>query len=150
MLSFSEKYFVQEKYEQAESMLYGNRELFTYLNEAETSLDNIVVSKSISEAHIFKAFYSRMDPREYQKATKNWLYKDLGFNWVDQIPIYTLGKYIFTDIDYQKFSSLPNVLLVGRPDEFPAQVAVVAKIKYPDLTDAFWVVNPDIKPFAFK
>lgn len=148
MLYFAEKYFIQQKYEQSQDMVYGTRELFSYLSSQEAMYEQIIVSKSLSEPHIFYAFYSQMNPVKYQNATKNWHYREMGFNWVDQMPSYTLGKYVFTGMNYEKYSSFSDVLLVGRPEEFPAKAFVVAKIKYPDLTDAFWVVNPNTRPFA--
>jgi len=147
---FSEKYFIQQKYEQADAMLYGSRELFNYLENNEADFRQIVVSKSLSEAHIYLAFYNKINPTTYQEATKNFNYKDLGLNWVDQMPEYAVGKYLFTTLDYQKYKIHPDLLMVGRPEEFPSGATLVKVIKYPDLTDAFWIVSTNTMPFAQK
>jgi len=147
---FVEKYFIQQKYSTADAMLYGARDLFTYLGEIDAPYEQIIISKSLSEAHIYYAFYSRMDPVIYQNVTKNWNYHEAGVDWVDQMPQYKLGKYVFTSMDYAKYSTFTNTLMAGKPEEFPSDAQVIYTVKYPDLTDAYWVVNSDTLPFAYK
>lgn len=150
LVFFAEKYFIQQKYTTARAMLYGAEDIFTYLNEIDKPYEQIIISKSLSEAHIYYAFYSRLDPSVYQNAVKDWNYRELGVKWVDQMPEYRLGKYVFTSMDYPKYKALSSVLLVGRPEEFPPDAPVIHVVKYPDLSDAFWIVNPDTLPFAYQ
>lgn len=142
LVLYLETYLIQQKYETAESMFFGTEELFSYLQKEDQNYDRVVISKSLSEPHIFYAFYTKYDPLKYQKYSQTWNFKEKGLNWVDQLPQYSLGKYEFKNFVYQDISKIAdNLLLVGKPDDFPASTEPQKIIKYPDMTDAFWVVE---------
>lgn len=79
----------------AKGMLVGNLENAGQITSKSDKYDSIVVPRSWSEPHIYIAFASEVDPKVYQEATKSWKYEEMGVNWVDQMPEYRLGKYIF-------------------------------------------------------
>jgi hypothetical protein len=113
---FSFDYFILSPQKIASGMLYGDLEAIEYVTKYYPNR-NIVVSKSLSEPHIYVAFASVWDPNDYQKNSGYWNYKQLGLGWVDQMPEYRLGIYLFGDVSYLKYVD-KNVVLVGKLDEF--------------------------------
>jgi len=147
---FGEDYFIQQPAQRSKDMIYGALEVSDYLESVEDQYDHIIISKSISEAHIFIAFTKKMDPTLYQKEAKNWDFDKQGLKWVDQMPIYSLGKYTFKSLDWKNDSRIPGILAVGRPEEFPENTVPEKKIYYPNNKEAFWIVSNLTKVFAQK
>lgn len=145
---FLENYFIMSPYKVAEAMLYGNLETAQVLEKIADRKAKIIVSKSLSEPHIYVAFAGRYNPSEYQRQAREWNYTLSGVNWVDQIPQYQLGKYIFKSLDWTQ-DSLQDAYLVGKPSEFPASVNPLAVIRYPDSRPAIYIVDPRSSSFAY-
>jgi hypothetical protein len=53
-----------------------------------------------------------------------------------------LGKYTFKNINYIDDSKIPNVLIVGKPKEFPDGIAPVKAVLYPNQQPALYIVDP--------
>lgn len=147
---FLEDYFVQQPAQKAADMIYGSREVFGYLKETKNDYSGIIVSKSISEAHIYAAFFDEHSPDDYQKQVKNWRFDESGLTWVDQLPEYKLGEYTFKSIDRVFDLKRENYLLVGRPDEFGEDVNIMKKIYYPNKSEAYWIVSTEASGLAGK
>lgn len=92
---FLYKYFVLSPKISSKGMLAGNLEMAQKIVASSEKYDSIVVPRAWSEPHIYIAFAAGYDPQKYQEATQNWKYQEMGVSWVDQIPEYRLGKYIF-------------------------------------------------------
>lgn len=147
ILSFLEHYFVISPRKVAGDMLYGNLEAAEWLRDNSTD-KNVIVSKRLSEPHIYIAFASRVDPDDYQEATRDWDYKGKGLGWVDQLPEYYLGKYTFKDVHLEEYENKEGFLLVGRPGVFPSGAVVIKEIKYPDQNPAVIIVDPSGTAYA--
>lgn len=151
LLKFSRKYFVESSKIAAKQMLYGNLEISEWLTR-EGSGKKTLLSRSLSEPHIYIAFSHAWDPVEYQRNSReNWDYKSRGVSWVDQMPEYSLGRYVFKNIDWE-IDSLDNGgywYIIGKPEEFPAMVNPVLTIWYPNKEPAIFVVDPTIKGYAY-
>jgi len=137
-ISFIENYFYVTPSKIAKDMLYGNLEAMEFVSKFNDR--NIVVSRKLSEPHIYAAFASKVDPNDYQEATKDWDYKEQGLGWVDQMGEYNLGNYTFENIHYQEWIG-KNVILVGRPDEFPENIVPLKKFSTPSGEDLIYVVD---------
>ena len=131
-------------------MIYGTRGVFTKLLEIQDNYSQITISKGISEAHIFLAFYGKVDPKIYQEEVKTWNFDSYGLTWVDQMGEYALGKYLFRSMDYMNLSQKEEILLVGKPDEFLENVKPLKVIYYPNKVPAYLIVDPTSQAFAFK
>lgn len=142
ILFFLEAYFFHGPRVNGPSMSYGWRDTMGHVRSVEKEYDHIVISRALSEPHIFVAFYNRWDPRDYQEESQNWLrYEKQGLPFVDQLGEWKLGKYVFRDIRYSEDSSLKDTLIVGRARDFPEKVKEAKKVNYPDGKPAFVVVS---------
>lgn len=120
LASFVITYSVVQPRVSGRSMSYGWKEVTTRTQGLLDQYSEIYVSRSFSEAHIFIAFYSRFDPRQYQSASVNWRrFQSEGFLFLDQLDGYNLGKYRFGSI-HPEIATTTNRLYIGRPDDFPA------------------------------
>lgn len=127
----------------AEGMLFGRSEAISYVSTNAYKYKEIIISRSLSEPQIFVAFYLKYDPSLYQKDSQKWLaYKDIGVPFVDQLGEYSLGKFVFKDINYNEDSKLPNVLLLGKPTEFPQGISPTKEILYPNQNPAIFIIDP--------
>src|SRR3972149_2623113 len=143
-LSFSEDYLFHTPYKAADSMHYGMREMVEYLSSVEGEYNEIKVSRSFSVPHISIAFYKRLNPRDYQEASKDWLvYQEKGFSYLDQMEGYRLDKYSFGSIDIPASRGEKGILLVGKPLEFPSGLEAEKTIYFPDGTPAVVMVKSD-------
>jgi 4-amino-4-deoxy-L-arabinose transferase-like glycosyltransferase len=145
---FLEDYFVQQPARGSKSMIHGAIELSQYLKSQEPFFDQIIVSKSISEPHIYIFFTQKYPPKLVQNQIQSWKFEDAGLSWVDQLPQYSLGKYTFRPINYESDKKLKNTLLVGSLDEFPQDVISQKIFYYPNKTPAYLVVPTNQKAFA--
>lgn len=148
-LLFLENYLFHAPNASASSMMHGRREMVETLKNMESQYDRIIVSRALSEPHIYFAFYRSWDPTNYQHQTKDWWrYKQEGRTFLDQLGKYSLGKYLFTDINYQANSQVSGILLVGKVEEFPAEVSPLEIIYYPNGKPAILFVDPSKISYA--
>lgn len=133
--------FVRYRYEEPSvagaGMMYGMRELFSFLQEYPTK--HIIISRSLSEPHIYAAFYDPIHPQLYQAATRNWTFEDRGLAWVDQQEGYFVGRYTIGSIDKIRDFKLDNTFVVGKRDEMPEDARIVKTILTPAKSE-LWVV----------
>lgn len=126
---FIEDYIYHAPIAGAEAMLYGRKEAVNYVEGIEDNYQKITFSRSLTEPQIFVAFYKKWDPTDYQEATKDWLrYEDENLPFLDQLGEYSLGKYTFSDINYQEPDE--GELLIGKPKEFPAHASFLKTISF--------------------
>lgn len=145
LINFSVNYFFFTPINAAEGMLYGRQELVEFVQPIEKNYEQIIMSKRLSEPHIYVAFYNKVDPLTYQVESKDWLrYEKDNLSFVDQLGEYKLGKYIFKDMYFNLYSSMPNTLLVGKYGEFPQDVELesLKLLEYPKHDKAFLIVDP--------
>lgn len=129
---FLENYLYHAPSDSASSMMYGRREMVQELKKIEGQYDKIVVSRSLSEPHIYFAFFNRWGPIDYQNQTQDWIrYKKEGRSFVDQLGQYSLGKYTFGDVKFEENSKISGILLVGKPEEFPKNISPLKTISTP-------------------
>jgi 4-amino-4-deoxy-L-arabinose transferase-like glycosyltransferase len=147
LVIFSFSYFLKDyltlyPFKYSNQMLYGNMNVAYWLSEYTKDFSRITVSSSLSEPHIYIAFVNKWDPTDYQSNSRSWkVYKLLGVSFLDQIPEYNLGKYIFKKIDEKELNVENNSLLVGRPNEFPEGSKIVRTFYYPNGEPSILVVK---------
>lgn len=97
---------------------YGIKEVFVRAKPLADKYTDVRFSRSLSEPHIYVAFYWQIDPQIYQQATSSWTDFDKQYKFLDQMDGYTLGEYRFGDIHPTDKTDHP-ILYIGRPDDFP-------------------------------
>lgn len=138
---FIEDYFFHSQFILSRSMNYGWAETLKRAIPIAQEYESVNVSRSLSEPHIFIAFYSSYPPQEYQIAAQDWLvFEEKGLRFLDQYDGYYLGKFRFGDLNYGLAPKQPT-LYIGKPEEFPIEQAGFFQINYPDGTPAFRVAE---------
>lgn len=143
-ISFIENYFFVTPSKIAKDMLYGNLQIAQFLRGSERQ---IIVSRKLSEPHIYFAFANKTNPTSYQTNTLNWNFEAKGFTWVDQMGEYSLENITFTNFYYPAWKD-KNVILVGRPDEFPENLIPIKKFSDPSGNDLIYVVDTQSTYYA--
>jgi hypothetical protein len=138
---FLEDYFVQQSVYGAKAMSFGAGEIFNYADANGEKYDYVIVSKSVSEPQIFAAFYGAIDPIVYREAAEKWEFWESGLSWIDQLPEYRLGKYVFKRVDWKLDSQLGSALIIGTVEDFPADIKVKKRVVYPNKEDAYLIVD---------
>lgn len=147
IIGFAKFYFLDSNKIMQRGMLYGSLEAANWLKENSIE-KTVVVSRSLSETQIFIAFANSWNPGDYQMWSRGWNLESYNVAWVDQLPNYRLGSYVFQEVDWRKNTGKPNSLLVGRPEDFSKDVNPAKVIKYPDGTDAVYIVDTNEQIYA--
>lgn len=77
---------------------------------------DLIVSRNISESHIFFAFYSNLDPAVFQSFSKDWDLEGERMAWVDQLSEWSLPGTTFRSIDWVKDLQTNSTLVVKKGD----------------------------------
>lgn len=145
---FMENYLYAQPAKEAKAMIYGGREVMASVSLIEDQYDEVIITKSLSEPHIFAAFYNRIDPKLFQEEAKRWNFEEQGFDWVDQQPVYSLGQYTFKSINWHDDVKVPNILFVTEANNVPETVNLLDIINYPNGQPAYAIVDNKSTEFA--
>ena len=109
------QYFVQQNYFVSQDWQYGYKEAAAFVTEQGRSYDKIVVSDEVplDQSYIFFLYYLQYSPSLYQ-ATGDKHHFD---------------KFEFRKVDWASEKKQPNILYIGRPDDFPTGT-VLKTIRY--------------------
>ncbi len=107
---------------------YGYKQAVDFAEKNSSQYDQIIFTKTHSQPQIFVAFYSKMNPDEYQQYSKNWKHfeKD-GFKYLDMID-YSLKKYEFKNIDISRDKHQKNSLIISSFKEAPSDISPEFKV----------------------
>lgn len=149
LIFFLEDYIYHAPIQGASNMLYGRKEAVKYANSVEDRYAEIIVSRSLSEPHIFVAFYTQWDPQDYQGQTQDWLrYEKEELAFVDQLGEYRLGNYKFSNIEPAQVKESEQRLFIGKPEEFPPDVIPLKTIYYSNGEPAILLVEGETEAYA--
>ncbi len=120
---YFDQYFVQYNYYDSQDWQYGYQQAVAKVEQIGGKYHKIVVSGKapLDKSYMFFLFYLKYPPAEYQKVGK---YSSGGF-----AETHAYGKYQFHNINWGIESQESNVLFVGNPDEFPANIKPIEIIK---------------------
>lgn len=150
LIKFMELNWFVQPAKGADAMIAGTEQVFDYVDSIEGQYQTIIVDKKISEAHIYIAFYNKIDPKIVQDTSKNWNFEAIGRSWVDQLPEYNLGKYLIRDIDWQRDLRVANSLIIYKGPVLPEIASPVKVFTYPDGTNAYYLIDTHLNVFAKK
>lgn len=121
-LFFLYHYFITYPVYSAPDWQYGYQEAVVLARQNEDQVDKIIFTSHYGQPHIFAYFYQNRDP--------------LSVFWG------AMSKYLFRDIKWDEDKNLKNVLIVGSPEEIPADSPDIMKeIIFPDGQVAFRIVK---------
>lgn len=151
LVFFLEDYIFHFPARGAEAMLFGRREAVEYVKSIADNYQKIIFSRSLSEPHIYVAFFNAWDPADYQVQAQDWLrYKKEGRSFVDQLGLYKLGKYEFSDVNFALRKTEGGTLLVGKPSEFPENTPTLKTVYYVSGKPAILIVDPNKELYAHQ
>lgn len=127
------QYWIHTPVEYAYEWQYGYKQMVYDVSVLGKTKKSILVTYAYDQPYVYFLFYDRIDPSWYQNEwNKNEIQRDIR----------VFGKYQFRKLDWSKDSQLTDTLLVGTPDEIPAQTSgLVKEINYPDGSVAFRIVE---------
>jgi len=130
------QYFVQQSYEYSQYWQYGYQEAIETIKEIEPRYEQIVVSNQphLDQSYIFFLYYLKYDPETYQKSggtvSGGFAETHRGF-----------GKYTFRPIKWAEEEKNPEILYVGRPEDFFEEVKLRKTIYFLDGEEAIRLVE---------
>ncbi|MBX4205578.1 glycosyltransferase family 39 protein [Candidatus Microgenomates bacterium] len=136
ILFFIETYFVKQPIYQSDSMLFGTKQVFGYIKDNPGK--KVIISRKLSEPQIYTAFYTKVDPTIYQKASINWQFEKQGLAWVDQMGEYKLDNFTFKSINNDDLLN-ENVIIVGQPAEFDSSLEATKTVYFPNGKPAYLI-----------
>ena len=120
---------------------YGYPEIIFYTEANKDKYQRIIFTKENSEPQAYVAFFTKWDPVLYQRDAQNWKHFEAeGFKFLDMTN-YSLGKYYFKNIDWNKDKMIKNTLIVGSDKEIPDGVKPIFDVKDPFGKVLFKVVD---------
>lgn len=120
---------------------YGYDEIFEYTEKNKDKFDRIIFTKEHSEPQIFLAFYTKMDPKYFQKYSPGWKwFENEGFKFLDMTN-YSLGKYSFQTIEWNRDKLIKNTMIVGSEREIPDGIKPIYQVVDPFGKVLFKVVD---------
>lgn len=131
LVFFLENYLFHAPYSFSRSMLSGRQQAIQLSRGLFAGFPEIRVSRSLSEPHIYVAFYLAVDPSVYQAAAKGWSEPAKHFGFLDQMDGYRLGKFRFGNL-FPDQKNLPPALLIGLASDFPASSKPIYTVSYLD------------------
>lgn len=120
---------------------YGYDQIFEYTEKNKDKFDRIIFTKEHSEPQIFLAFYTKMDPNNFQKYSPGWKwFENEGFKFLDMTN-YSLGKYSFQTIEWNRDKLIKNTMIVGSEREIPDGIKPIYQVVDPFGKILFKVVD---------
>lgn len=127
-------------------LVKGYKEIIKYTQENQNKYDTIIFTKSNSEPQAFIAFYTKWDPTDFQKQSKEWKdFEQKGFRYLDMTD-YNLGKYEFKKVDTSRDRDEPNALIIGTGEEISPLIKPILSVKDAIGKDIFIAVNSNEIP----
>jgi len=130
------QYFVQQNYDYSQYWQYGYREAIREINGIEDHYQKIVVSNEphLDQSYIFFLYYLKYDPEAYQKSggtvSGGFAETHKGFD-----------QYTFRPIKWEEEEKNPEILYVGRPEDFFGEVKLIKTIYFLDGEEAIKLVE---------
>jgi len=130
------QYFVQQNYFSSQFWQYGYKETIEEIKKIEGNYEKIVVSNQphLDQSYMFFLFYLQYDPAIYQK-----LGGTVSGGFAEEHR--SFKKYVFRPIKWEEEEKKPEILYVGRPEDFPADAKVIKTIYFLDGQEAIKIVR---------
>jgi len=136
-------YFAHDKFYNSADRLFGYKEMYDFINPRISDKDKVVITNKYGQPYIYYLFYSKYDPKSYQKIANltNNPYGDVG-------EVERIGKIEFREINWPGDRFTKNSLFVGDEFELPItdivgqeNIYFLKEIKYFNGHTAFRIVE---------
>ncbi|PIP32937.1 hypothetical protein COY59_02015 [Candidatus Gottesmanbacteria bacterium CG_4_10_14_0_8_um_filter_37_24] len=119
------QYYVHTNIELSENWMYGRKEAVFFTENNKKNYDKVIVSMKVDMPYIFWLFYSKYPPKTYlsEGGTVSGGFADERNHF---------DKYEFKNFTYDKLPHDQKLLLVGTPDDIPANANILKTIYYLD------------------
>ncbi len=141
MITFFQLYLFKDAYlihikSYAWASQYGYKQAVTYLNNNKDKYQTVYFTKRYGEPHLFYAFYSVLDPLDFQKNRQSDFHTD--WYWTDSFKnIKFVNNWEMINLKPDK-----NSLVIAAPFTYPPKNAnLLEKISNPDGEGAFEIVR---------
>lgn len=118
LVYYFHQYYVHTPLEYGDFWQYGHKEALSFAKEHEGEYKKIIFTYKYDQPYVYYLFYNKIDPSWYQKS---WNFTGNG-----EMPRFErkIGKYDFRNINFGEDQKLKDTLLIGTPDEIPANKTV--------------------------
>lgn len=138
------KYYNEYSVAYSRDWQYGYREVVSYIKDHYEQYDKVVFTRHYGEPHMFTLFFLEWDPKKYQ--TDSNLNRFETFDWVR---VLTFDKFYFPDLgdegtkyeDIVKQNPEKKLLFIGKPGDFPNDLARLMKVDFLNGKGAFEIVE---------
>jgi 4-amino-4-deoxy-L-arabinose transferase-like glycosyltransferase len=133
-------YFSHYPKSESQSWQFGMKQMYEYLenNSLIRNEEKIYITKKYGEPHIFYLFYSKYDPRKFQKNSTLVRYEKTNWRWVDRLD----NLFFINDWEIkEKLQKEKNFILVTSPGNYPPESEVLYSINFLDGSKAFDIVR---------
>jgi 4-amino-4-deoxy-L-arabinose transferase-like glycosyltransferase len=133
---YLDQYFVQQNFDYSQYWQYGYQKAVETIKTIEPQYEQIVVSNQphLDQSYIFFLFYLKYDPEAYQKSggtvSGGFAETHRGFD-----------QYTFRPIKWEEEEKNPEILYVGRPEDFFGEVKLIKTIYFLDGEEAIKLVE---------
>lgn len=125
-------YYFHTPIEYSQWWQYGYKQVVAEVSRIAERYDRIIVTYAYDQPYIYFLFYNKVDPYWYQS---QWHGEEI------RRAERKYGKYEFRYLDWEKDSQLQKTILVGTPEEIPADApGLVKEVKFLDSKIAFRIV----------
>lgn len=132
---FQRQFQIHSAWQKSQDWQYGREEMTKFIIDNKDNYDKIIVSPNLEWPHVFVLYYSKYDPEKYLKQggtiSGNF---DSEENKLENVEF---RKFVIPD----DISGDEKVLLIGKPDDFPADVRSFKTINYLDNKPAIIFYN---------
>ncbi len=125
-VKYLHEYYIEAPIYSAKDWQYGYKQAVILAQKYENDVDQVVISNTYGQAYIFTYFYQNRDPQ--------------GVFWG------SMRRYSFRDINWDGDQFLHKALLIGTPEDIPANIPkergeILDEVLFPDGSVAFKVVK---------
>ena len=136
-------YFIVWKIKYPSAMSYGYRELVSKVNQYQKDYDKVVIDRG-GQSQVFFAFYTKMNPIEYQTYSGKWwpIIQKKNLLFLDMIDSYTLKNYTFRSFDASVDLVPGNLVII--PAAKMTEILksnIIDQVNYPDRNPAFYLLH---------
>ncbi len=145
--SYYYDYYHVSSVKSPDALVYGYRDVVAKVAPRQDNYHNIIVDRG-SQSQVFFAFYEKIDPAYYQSFSQDWwpIVAERKLLFLDMLDGYRLDKFVFKSFNREDDIVPGNLVVIPAKKINPELTPfIVDTVKYPDRSDAFYLLSYDQK-----